>query len=187
MEPITPYEFWDSNEEILGKRIFRPLVYLFEHIVLPEAIFSRHPMAKEILDPTASPDLSLSHFISASAAQCEIRGLWPEDCTIEMNCIKYIISITQQIVSERSSAVGYDPLLYIEMPQPKAPGEARQVIITCGRNPRYFLEEVSNDAEMVFLCERDPYGSHLNFGPHRPMPKANFIAWAREQAGAAVA
>jgi hypothetical protein len=71
MEPLIPYESWDDQEDIFGKQIFRSLVYLFEHVVLPSAIFEGHPMTAQLADPNESPYYSVRHFVSLSAVQCE--------------------------------------------------------------------------------------------------------------------
>ena len=67
---IAPYESLVDHGPPIGVRLERPLVYVFEHKILPDAFFQKHPQLMAALTAHQSPGSSFLHMWSKSGTLC---------------------------------------------------------------------------------------------------------------------
>ncbi len=175
-EPVAPFEYWKEDTfSRTGKRLHRPLVYMFEHVALPRAFFENHP---EMMSSLAMPELGglgfLMHFWSKATVECEGR-FWPAGMAYQPAFSKYRTSLESKVSAQLYKRNGMDIWL-VSLPAPITQGEAF-IVGMCRRSDgehqymhrsadaRYFtLERGATDEGPVHFCEWTPAGEHRNYG-----------------------
>lgn len=173
---MTPYESIVDDGPPIGKRLFRPLVYCFEHKVLPSAHFTNHPELQAALLESQTLGASFLHMWSKSAVMCESHRFWPED-TLENDAegyLRYVRPLVDAVVCVPTRAA--DSLVWtIRTPKPLTPGETYFVAL-CKRpgdlctyfspspGHRYFTLEATFESDRACLCEWTQDGTHKNYG-----------------------
>ncbi|WP_144289918.1 hypothetical protein [Ideonella sp. A 288] len=192
-QPIAPYECWTEDDPEEGPRLFRPILYVLQHDVLPDLVMrnpSRRPPLFEALQPGVAGAGGWSHLMSRSAYLCQGWHGWPEDMFDDEAQLErlaaYVKPLVEHMAAERHD-FGGDVVWMVRMPPPVAALEAHFVALlnppspgsgeeTASRPPRYFTLERSVAADRYCFCEWTAEGSHENFGERRLMTGEAFAA-----------
>lgn len=138
---------------------------MLQHVVLPQAVFSAHPMLFRGIR-TKDP-MCLLHFGSLALHQCLRLGLITGEPDSDENCA-LLSGLFGKIKQSHEVECGHFVRIFT-MPVPQNVTEAHFVGITQriygpDKDPlRYFLLEKSA-GENPHLCERTAAGDHINYG-----------------------
>jgi hypothetical protein len=175
--PVLPFECYQNDESPIGRRLHRPLVYAFEHAVLPHALFNNHPELMQALQPTPTRGMAFLHMWSQSATMCESRGIWPEDSILGDDGEGYQAYAQPFIESVTCVPTRTDRFTVwtLTTPAPLMPGETYFVALCRMNNDtngygqmsfesNYFTSEMTEDGKQACFCEWDFLGGHRNYG-----------------------
>jgi len=155
----------------------RPLVYCFQHVALPEAVFENHPeLIQELFGEGKCCDDHLLHFWSKSDFICMKSGwlLEYENEEDEERADNEEMEWREKVKLNFVNKQGFSFFIY-EMPEPKFPTEAYCVAI-CYKDDeekeymqpsigsRYFVLEKDGHKEKAFVCEWTREHEHINYG-----------------------
>lgn len=192
MTPHTPFETLADDELMLSedKHLSRPLVYAFEHKVLPKVFFLNHPELNGALAAEPTHGEAFLHFWSMSAISCEDGGLFPPDSISSEEYFAYQRPLMDSVTCEPSMGPDYSVWI-IRMPAPKTLGEAFFAAMCRRTNgsheymvpsslSRYFTAEKAFTPDTVCFCEWSQDGGHLNYGEIPTPTQEQFLASVRE-------
>lgn len=173
-QPIQPYESIVDHSSPFGPRLFRPLVYAFEHLVGPQMFFSRHPELQRALQPTPTPGDAFIHAWSKSAFECELRGWWPDGLMQDAEAyVKYVAPLVDAVVCQPMQAPD-DTVWCLTTPAPQTPAETFYLALCRSADRtdaaasavqlRYFTLERTHGNQVACLCEWTRHGAHQNLG-----------------------
>lgn len=178
---FDPDQFGEEFEALLAamERVEqgpkRPLLYLFQHVALPQAAFENHPELLRGL--SGKKDLfPLHHIWSKARARGELTGLISEsEDSLEDEAQFAKDEELYRAVSIHPRQVDGWSIFVIVMPAPERAPEAYYAAIVYRehepREPmqpsastRYFTLERADIVDRTMFCEWTKNGSHLNFG-----------------------
>lgn len=170
--PIEPYEYLLDDEPLLGVRLFRPLVYCFEHVILVEAFFTGHPELQNCLQSNITQGKAFRHFWAKSAVSCDARGWWPANVIDnDDSCFAYLQTLEESLICTPLNHAAYDVWI-LQTPEPIGDNETYYIALCEPQmndnhtvlNKRYITLEVGHYPDKAFLCEWDYNGKHHNHG-----------------------
>ena len=187
--PIRPYESLVDDGPPIGRRLFRPLVYTFEHVMLPQMFFQHHPEVQRALGPSQTIGNAFLHFWSKSAVFCEARGLWPQGLTEDAEAYyAYATPLIELVACVPTFEADYS-VWTVRTPAPKAVGETYFVALCQRAGPQTALNqelrcitlERTFDPSAACLCEWTPNQVHSNYGDvaHQTSDSFTQLALAR--------
>jgi len=136
----------------------RPIVYLFQHKTIPEALFEEHPELMSELkgEETVMP---LLHFWSKAQFLAERNGFVSFD-DIDNDDFSPFNEIKQSVFEQDEQR-----LHVYSMPSPAASPECYFVAIALyDEEKRYFTLEMPEKGDGGFFCEWTPDEQHINYG-----------------------
>lgn len=175
-DDVEAFDRTDHALEATGGRP-RPLLYMFQYVVLREAAFQNHPELIRELEGKRSM-LPLLHFQSKAHLRCIEAGLidpYQQETDAGMEAESKLFEAVAVHPHKRNGYTAH----VVSMPQPESPLEAHFVAIVhkddepkryrqASPSTRYFTLEKSLTA-LPLLCEHRPDGSRTNYG-ERPSP-----------------
>jgi hypothetical protein len=183
---IEPYE-WIRDTGPLAGSLARPLVYAFEHITLPDALFTRHPELIRALIPDEQSGMAFLHMWSKSFGVCQSHGMFkPGSASHTRSEIAYIRSMLGS-VSGRKVIYGEFAISVLRTPQPRVGGETYYVALcrrlddnaaydgTLSPSSRYFTFEAFDLKEHAYFCEWDHARTHSNMGMFPILSEQEFL------------
>ncbi len=178
-EPVAPFESWVEDEFDGSRKIFRPLLYMFQHRELPRCLFQGHPAIAGVLEGGSNSTSGLSHILTRAALSCEGNYGWPDDLETDEAYPAYASAFLDRMNVQRHDGRA-TALCTIEMPPPIAPLEVCFVALWVDSSRgseirRYFTPEKAGDTGCC-LCEWTADGSHKNFGDVPVMDRNQFAA-----------
>lgn len=173
---MTPYESIVDDGPPVGRHLFRPLVYCFEHKVLPAAHFNNHPELQGGLQESQTLGAPFWHMWSKAAVMCESHGFWPQDLieSDEDGYVRYVRPLVETTVCVPTRTAA-SLVWTIRTPKPLTSGETYFVAL-CKRpddlgtfrlpspGHRYFTLEATFEEGQACFCEWTPDGTHHNHG-----------------------
>lgn len=184
--PRAPFESFTDDPLLGGLQLFRPLVYVFEHQLLPQSLFRSHPELQGALQPAMTAGRSLQHISLLSVVRCETSGLWPPGAMDREDLWAYIEPLMDSVSCVPTHKDGMT-VWTLRLPPPWAAGEAYSVALCkSGAEPwaypdapascRYFTLEATFEPGAAAFCEWQRDGSHANHGIGPNMPAEAFTA-----------
>lgn len=169
--PITPYESLTDHGPPIGVRLERPLVYAFEHRILPQAFFQRHPELRAALTTRQTPGSSFLHMWSKSATLCCSTEGWQLESDEQIEDFwRYTRPLMNAAVCEARMGTPYS-VWTLRTPTPKTLGETYFIGLcsigddsTSQEPARYFTLEASVLKGTACFCEWTKDGRHINYG-----------------------
>ena len=169
--PIPPYESLVDHGPPIGIRLKRPLVYAFEHRVLPQAFFQEHPELMAALTSRQSAGRSFQHMWSKSGTLCCSVEQWQLESEEEIEEFwRYTKPLIESTVCEARIGTPYS-IWTLRTPTPKTLGETYFVALCSVNNgkarpvpARYFTLEASVVKGTACFCEWTRDGKHINYG-----------------------
>jgi hypothetical protein len=170
-EPLAPYELLAEHGPPIGVRLERPLVYAFEHRVLPQAFFQEHPELVAALRPQQSAGRDFLHMWSKSGTLCCSVDGWQLESDEEIDAFwQYARPLMDSVVCEARIGTPYS-VWTIRTPTPKTLGETYFIglcSIDDGKSrpkpARCFTLEASVIEGTACFCEWTGDGNHINYG-----------------------
>jgi WD40 repeat protein len=167
----------------------RPLIYVFQHIALRDAVFQNHP---ELMRHLAQPNefMPLLHFRSKASMICDQQG-WRDLDPDSDGGEDVEETLLGQIETHRFNQRGFT-LFVVTMPPPEFAGESYMVAIVhrdsepheymkSSPSTRYFTLEKTRRSPTPLLCEWYADGTRKNYGegPHQSVEEFADAVFAR--------
>ena len=167
----------------------RPLVYVFQHIVLPDAVFENHP--ELIRDLSTGSTAPLLHFWSKARTHCERNGLLEPEDVDDSDASLAAEAAEDELIDATAihprRRLGHT-VYVVTMPLPEASPEAYlsgvvhrddepHEYMATAPSSRYFTLELAAPGERPLLCEWSRDGRHSNYG-EGPEPEVDAFAEA---------
>ncbi len=182
--PIAPFEYVRHSGPFAGRQMFRPIVYVFEHHILPQKFFDSSP---ELLQAFTSKNSCSDEFLRLwllSVAACEGNGMltlrYPGH-TYDVD--SYLRGLAQQVSCVRTVTANYS-IWTMTGPAPKSTTEAHLLAFCIPNGPnsalsasggrrRLFTLEASFPLSDTCFCEVQG-NSRANFGSVERWSKYEF-------------
>ena len=194
--PIPPFEYFEENP-VFGKILKRPLVYVFQHVILPEAFFTNHPEMTRALQEKQSDEVKvfglggLLHFWSKSIVFCQCRSILPSDENFDKAYAEYGPPLRSSVVMTPYFANEMDIWL-LSMPKPITSGESYFIALCRNHDheykymepspsSRYFTLEKTLNPSSTCFCEWTQAREHLNYGEKPLLEGLGFLELVKSQ------
>ena len=183
---VEPFE-WVTDVGPVKGRITRPVVRAFQHVVLPEALFTWHPLLAAVLrdQPTLPPPFN--HMWSKAGIFCEQRRLTQPGSTKGTEGFwDYVTPMATSIQISTADTEAY-AVWILTMPFAKAPTDCHfaalckpkdesdaHLLLERSTRSHYFTLESTGQPGSAFFCTWQPTGQHGNFGGHEDLGLEHF-------------
>lgn len=165
-QPKEPFEWWMEEDDTQEKFIYRPLLYVLQHKVLPN-VLQLNEYGWEYFLELGQSTTGLIELAHLAAKTCESSGLWVEGATDMQSFPIYVQNLMSQARVSLIKDDNWD-IRVISMPKPITLCEAYWIALCIPRqrtedSGRYFTLEFSVGKGNVSLCEWTEAGEHINY------------------------
>lgn len=187
---VEPFEYWDDDLATGEPQRQRPLLYMLEHVVLPDALFKHRPAMQQLLQGGPQAHEGLLHLMSHAALRCQGNSGWPDDLTtIAARYEAYVKPLLDAMRVTRHDHPTM-PVWTLRLPAPLVTAEAHHAAFVRpeaavdpfdfgGSGPRYFVLEKTYGENACCLCEWAWHGDHENHGETPLIDEAAFANMVR--------